>query len=123
MSHNQSISTFRRSPYSNRRKHIDFRPNHFIIEQENHLQSIGDTPFIHDFIEQIIVQPSTVINYNDYLYMIYLLILAIFYIFYIIIILQEKTNLFDDHEQYYYFDNYEREIPRLLWLRKGYRLR
>lgn len=121
MSNNQSISIFRRSPYSNRRKQIDFHHNR---EQENNLQSIGDTPFIHDLIEQIIIQPSTVINYNDYLYMIYLILLAIFYIYYITIILQQKSNLFDDdNEQYYYFDNYEREIPRLLWFRKGYRLR
>jgi hypothetical protein len=114
MSNNQSISTFRRSPYSIRRKQID----HFIIEQENNIQSIGDTPFIHDLIEQIIIQPSVVINSNDYIYMIYLLLLIIFYIYYLIIILQNKTNLFDD----YYFDNYEREIPRLLWFKRGYQL-
>lgn len=111
MSHNQPISIFRRSP---RRKQID----NLIIEQENHIQSIGDIPIVHDLFEQILIQPSTIINHNDYLYMIYLLVLIIFYIYYIIIILQEKTNLFDD----YYFDNYEREIPRLLWFKKGYRL-
>jgi hypothetical protein len=111
MSHNQPISIFRRS---HRRKQID----NLIIEQDNHIQSIGDTPIIHDIFEQILIQPSIIINHNDYIYMIYLLVLIIFYIYYIIIILQEKTNLFDD----YYFDNYEREIPRLLWFKKGYRL-
>jgi len=115
MSHNQPISTFRRSP---RRKQID----HLIIEQENHIQSIGDQPIVDDLLEQIFIQPSTIINHNDYLYMIYLLVLIIFYIYYLRIILQEKTNLFNDNEQYYYFDNYEREIPRLLWFKKGYRL-
>jgi len=110
MSHNQPISTFRRSPRRTQ------------IEQENHIESIGDTPIVHDLLEQILIQPSTIVNHNDYLYMIYLLVLIIFYIYYIIIILQEKTNLFNDNEQYYYFDNYEREIPRLLWFKKGYRL-
>ncbi len=119
MSHHQTISIFRRSPYSNRRKQID----HLLIEQENHIQSIGDTPIVDDFLEQIIIQPSLInINHNDYFCMIYLLLLISFYIYYIRIILQEKTNLFDDNEQYYYFDNYEREIPRLLWFKKGYQL-
>jgi hypothetical protein len=99
-------NTFRRSPYSIR-----------IKQRDNHIQSSGDT---HDVLEQIIVQPSAVINSNDYLYMIYLLLLAICYVYYIVIILQEKTPRFDDNDQYYYFDNYEREIPRLLWFRKGY---
>jgi hypothetical protein len=110
MSNNQPISTFRRLP---RRKQI----NNFLIEQENHIQSIGDTPIVHDILEQILLQPSININHNDYIYMIYLLLLIIFYIYYIIIILQEKPN-----EQYYYFDNYEHEIPLLLWFKKGYRL-
>jgi hypothetical protein len=100
-------SSFRRSPYSIRRKQIDFPPN----PQENYIQSIGDTPFVDELIEQIIVQPPRIIHYNDYIYMIYLLVLTIFYIYYIIIILQDKFD-----------DNYEHEIPRLLWFRKGYRL-
>jgi hypothetical protein len=109
MSHNQNISSFRRLP----------RIDYLLIEPDNHNQSIGDTP---DLFEQIIIQPSRIINHQDYLYMIYLLLLIVFYVYYMIIILQGKTNLFEDNEQYYYFDNYEREIPRLLWFKKGYRL-
>ncbi|CAF0959842.1 unnamed protein product, partial [Rotaria sordida] len=91
--------------YPIRKKQIDFHHNYFIIKQENNFQSIDNTCFIHDLFQQIIVQPSTNINYNDYL-----------------IIFQEKMNLFNDNEQYDYFDNYEHEIPVLLWFRKGYRL-
>ncbi|CAF2591402.1 unnamed protein product [Rotaria sp. Silwood2] len=122
MSYNQSISTLHHSPYSIRKKQINFHHNYYIIEQKNNFQSIGDTLFVHDLFEQVIVQPSTNINYNDYFYMIYLLLLTIFYIYYIRIIFQEKTNLLDDNELYHYFDNYERKIPLLLWFRKGYRL-
>ncbi|CAF1268579.1 unnamed protein product [Rotaria sordida] len=122
MSHNQSISIFHHSVYPIRKKQIDFHHNYFIIKQKNNFQSIDNTCFIHDLFQQIIVQPSTNINYNDYFYMIYLLLLTIFYIYYIRIIFQEKMNLFNDNEQYDYFDNYEHEIPVLLWFRKGYRL-
>lgn len=114
MSNNRLLSTFRHL----RRKQINIHSNHFLIEQENHIQSTGD----NSYFEHIHIQPSTIINYNDYLYMIYLFILSIFYFYYIRIILQEKTNQFDDNDLYSYFDNYEREIPRLLWFRKGYRL-
>jgi hypothetical protein len=102
---NLSYSLFRRSP---RRKQID----HYLIESENHIQSIGDTPIL----EQIIFQPPlNIIDHHDYLYMIYILILILFYIYYLIILLQDKTNRFVDYDQF------EREIPRLLWFKKGYR--
>ncbi len=78
-----------------------------------HIQSIGDSPFIDELIEQILVQPTRIIHYNDYIYMIYLLLLTMGYIYYIIIIFQDKTNE-DYHSEY--------EISRLLWFRKGYRL-
>ena len=100
---NQSHLLFHRSP---RRKQID----RFPIESENHIQSIGDVPIL----EPIVLPPSTIISQrqHDYLYMIYLFILILFYIYYLIILLQDKTNQFDDDE---------REIPRLLWFKKGYR--
>ncbi|CAF3593444.1 unnamed protein product [Rotaria sp. Silwood1] len=122
MSHNQSISTFHHSSYPIRKKQIDSHHNYYIIQQENNFQSIDDTLFVHNLLQQINIQPSTDINHNDYFYIIYLLLLTIFYIYYIRIIFQEKMNLFDDNEQYHYFDNYEREIPLLLWFRKGHRL-
>ena len=83
-----------------------------MIKQIN-LQSIGDTPFVDDFIEQILVEPTRIIHYNDYVYLIYLLLLIIFYVYYIIIIFQDKIT--DDYHS-------EHEISHLLWFRKGYRL-
>ncbi|UJR37346.1 hypothetical protein I4U23_030054 [Adineta vaga] len=107
------MSTFH---YLSRRKRRDFRSNHLIREQENHIHSTGDA----SFVSNLLVQPLSVIHYDDYLYLIYLFLLMIFYTCYITMILQDKINLFDDNEQYYYFDNYERQIPRLLWFRKGH---
>lgn len=100
MSHIQRNSRFRRL---SRRKPI---------EQENHIQSIGDTPVVHDFlIEQYFPR---IINSNDYLHMIYLILIIIFYIYYMKILLENQTNL---NKDYYY---YQRELSCLLWFKKEY---
>lgn len=72
-----------------RRKQI----NQFLIEQNNHIQSIGDTPIIHDLF---LFQPSRLIDSNDCIYLIYLLLLIMLYIYYMKILL---INQNDDNYQ------------------------
>ncbi|CAF1633660.1 unnamed protein product [Adineta ricciae] len=107
--------------FSHRRKQR--RDSSTIRERDNHIQSTGDAPFIRQLLEQLAVRQLSVIHYDDYLYLIYLFLLTIFYICYLTMIFQDKLNFFVDNDQSSYFDNYERQIPRLLWFRKGYQFR
>lgn len=125
MINDQSLSSFYYSLYINRRKQRDFYHEQFVIGQKTNIQSTVNNRFTKDSLQQIAVQPSTQNNLHDYLYIIYFLLLIIFYVYYTTFILRASTYLSDkdsDDEQYHYFDNYERQMPFLLWFRKGYQL-
>lgn len=84
--------------------------------------STDDTLLVDDLVQQLIAQRPPVVHYNDYLHMLYLLVFAIFYVGYIVIVIHGRMHLFDESEHYYHWDSYEREIPRLFWFSRGYRL-
>ena len=86
--------------------------------------STGDAFLVDDLLEQAAAQSSTTVtDSHDYLYLIYLLLLALFYVSYltVLVVRRAPSLVLDEHDDY--FDNYEREIPRLLWFRKGHRWR
>ena len=90
-----------------------------IETESSDIYSIGDIRLV----EQNFIEPRNVRDWNDYFYMIYIFLLTIFYISYMIRLFRSRVDLLDEDEQYFSFFSDEREIPRLLWLRKGYRLR
>ena len=122
MNNSRTFSIFRYSPYFIRRKQTDVYDHSVVIKQGNYFQYYDDASFVHSLAEKIIAQSSSIINKNSHFYTIFLLLLTVFYIYYMITVLREKINLLDDSEQYHYFDNYECEIPLVLWFKKGHRL-
>ena len=107
-----------------RRARVPFHAHLLLHGRETPILSTGDASLVDDLLEQDAAQPSTTVtDSHDSLYLIYLLLLALFYVSYLTVLVRLAPSLVLDEHDDDYFDNYEREIPRLLWFRKGHRWR